>query len=177
METTPWLSAEEDRAWRAWMTMVERLRGQVARDLLVDSGLSESDYMVLVHLSEAEGHRVRMHDLAARLNWSKSRLSHQLNRMGARGLVSRASCPSDGRGTFAVLEPAGLAEIETAAPKHVVSVRRHLVDVLSPEQLTALADLAERVNDHLIGESACEAARAAAEGVGGVEPVEAAAAG
>jgi DNA-binding MarR family transcriptional regulator len=142
--------------------MVERLRGQVARDLFTDSRLSEPEYVVLVQLSEAEGRRVRMTDLAARLNWSKSRLSHQLARMQARGLVSREECPSDARGAFAVLGSCGLAELERAAPLHVESVRRHLIDVLEPVQLTQLADIAERVIQHLSGESACSAAREAA---------------
>jgi DNA-binding MarR family transcriptional regulator len=155
VDTTRWLTAEEDRAWRAWLAMTERLRAQVARDLLVDSGLSDADYVVLVNLSEADDHRVRMNDLAARLNWSKSRLSHQLARMQARGLVERAECPSDARGAFAVLAPAGLAEIERAAPMHVASVRRHLVDVLDAEQLSQLAGIAERVVEHLRGESVC----------------------
>jgi DNA-binding MarR family transcriptional regulator len=144
--------------------MHERLRAQVARDLQVDSGLSDADYMVLVHLSEANEHRVRMNDLAARLNWSKSRLSHQLARMQARGLVERAECPSDGRGAFAVLAPAGLAEIERAAPMHVASVRRHLIDVLDAEQLSQLAGIAERVVEHLRGESVCTEAASESEG-------------
>ena len=59
VEPTRWLTPSEDRAWRAWLAMTERVRAQIARDLLVDSGLSDADYMVLVHLSEAEGRRVR----------------------------------------------------------------------------------------------------------------------
>ena len=158
MEPTRWLTPTEDRAWRAWLAMTERLRAQIARDLLVDSGLSDADYMVLVHLSEAEGRRVRMNDLAARLNWSKSRLSHQLARMQARGLVEREECPSDARGAFAVLGACGLAEIERAAPKHVASVRRHLIDVLDAEQLSQLSAIAEVVTGHLRSQSACTAA-------------------
>src|ERR1700722_3804965 len=118
MDAIRWLEPEEDRAWRAWLAMTERLRGQISRDLLMDSGLSDADYMVLVHISESEEHRVRLTDLAARLNWSKSRLSHQLDRMQSRGLVRREDCPSDGGGTFAVLGPCGEAEIKQAAPKH-----------------------------------------------------------
>jgi DNA-binding MarR family transcriptional regulator len=155
VEQTRWLTPSEDRAWRAWLAMAERLRAQIARDLLADSGLSDPDYMVLVHLSEAEGRRVRMNDLAARLNWSKSRLSHQLARMQARGLVQREECPSDARGAFAVLGAGGLAEIERAAPRHVASVRRHLIDVLDAEQLSQLAAIAELVVGHLRTQSAC----------------------
>jgi DNA-binding MarR family transcriptional regulator len=135
--------------------MSERVRSQIARDLLVDSSLSDADYMVLVHLSEAEDRRVRMTDLADRLNWSKSRLSHQLARMQARGLVEREECPSDARGAFAVLGAGGLAEIERAAPKHVVSVRRHLIDVLDAEQLSQLATIAELIVDHLRNQGGC----------------------
>jgi DNA-binding MarR family transcriptional regulator len=162
--STRWLTPAEDRAWRAWLAMAERLRAQVARDLLVDSGLSDADYMVLVNLSEAEGHRIRMQDLAARLHWSKSRLSHQLARMQTRGLVEREECPSDARGAYAVLAAGGLAAIEEAAPKHVDSVRRHLIDVLDADQLAALADISERVTGHLRGESLCTAV---AEATGG----------
>jgi DNA-binding MarR family transcriptional regulator len=158
VEPTRWLTPSEDRAWRAWLAMAERLRAQIARDLLVDTGLSDADYVVLVHLSEAEGRRLRMNDLAARLNWSKSRLSHQLARMQARGLVQREECSSDARGAFAVLAACGLAEIERAAPKHVASVRRHLIDVLDAEQLSQLAAIAELIAGHLRTQSACAAA-------------------
>jgi DNA-binding MarR family transcriptional regulator len=170
MDSTRWLTPAEDRAWRAWLAMTERLRSQIGRDLQADSGLSDPDYMVLVHLSEAEDHRMRMTDLAARLNWSKSRLSHQLARMQARGLVQRDECPSDARGAFAVLGPCGLAEIERAAPLHVASVRRHLIDVLDEAQLEQLAVIGEQVVDHLRGESACQSALAAgeAEAAGGL---------
>ena len=157
VEPTRWLTPSEDRAWRAWLAMTERVRAQIARDLLVDSGLSDADYMVLVHLSEAEGRRVRMNDLAARLNWSKSRLSHQLARMQARGLVQREECPSDARGAYAVLGACGLAEIERAAPMHLASVRRHLIDVLDAEQLSQLSAIAELVVGQLRTHGACTA--------------------
>jgi DNA-binding MarR family transcriptional regulator len=158
METTRWLEPEEDRAWRAWLAMTERLRSQISRDLLMDSGLSDADYMVLVHISESEDHRIRLTDLAARLDWSKSRLSHQLDRMQSRGLVRREDCPSDARGTFAVLGPCGEAEIKQAAPKHVDSVRRHLIDVLDADQVRQLADIAERIVGHLRTQSGCSEA-------------------
>ncbi len=161
MDSVPWLTPAEDRAWRAWLAMAERLRSQIGHDLQADSGLSDADYMVLVHLSEAEDHRMRMTDLAARLNWSKSRLSHQLARMQARALVERDGCSSDGRGAFAVLGAGGLAEIQRAAPQHVASVRRHLIDVLDEVQLEQLAAIAERVVAHLRGQSACRPAVAA----------------
>jgi DNA-binding MarR family transcriptional regulator len=161
------LDEDEMRAWRGWMVMSDRLRSQIARDLQTDSGLSDADYMVLVELSEAADHRVRMTDLADRLDWSKSRLSHQVGRMEARGLLRREECASDGRGAFAVLADCGLGEIQQAAPSHVASVRRHLIDLLNRDEVLQLGKIAGKVLEHLRGESVCQEALAAAEGVEG----------
>ena len=157
------------RAWRGWLVMSDRLRSQIARDLQTDSGLSDADYMVLVELSEATDHRVRMTDLAARLDWSKSRLSHQVGRMEARGLLLREECASDGRGAFAVLGECGLAEIQRAAPSHVTSVRQHLIDLLDRDEVLQLGKIAGKVLEHLRGESVCQEALAAADGSEGSE--------
>jgi DNA-binding MarR family transcriptional regulator len=155
-----WLDEEEDRAWRSWLLMNARLRAQIARDLLTDSSMSWADYEVLVHISEAPDRRMRMSELALRLDWSKSRLSHQIARMEARGLLERQECPSDLRGAFAALTADGLAEISRAAPAHVASVRRHLIDVLDKDDLATMTELAERVLQHLGGESVCTEAAA-----------------
>jgi len=149
MTETRWLDAEEARAWRGWLSMADRLHSQLASDLLADSGLSYADYQILVHLSESPEGMVRMSDLADRLDWSKSRVSHQVSRMQARGLVRREECPSDARGAFAVLTEAGMNQIRSAAPGHVGSVRRHFVDLLGRDDLSTLASIAQRVLEHL----------------------------
>jgi len=157
MAAARWLDADEDRAWRGWLAMTDRLHSQLASDLLADSGLSYADYQILVHLSEAADHSIRMSDLATRLDWSKSRASHQVARMETRGLVRRQECSSDARGAFAVLTDAGMEQIRSAAPGHVQSVRRHFIDLLDPGDLEALAGISRRVLEHLRSESACSA--------------------
>jgi DNA-binding MarR family transcriptional regulator len=144
-----WLDEAEDRAWRGYRKMRALLDLQLSRDLAGDSGFSEADYDVLSHVSESPEHRIRLTDLAARMLWSKSRLSHQLTRMQQRGLVDRKEHPSDGRGTVVVLTPHGWDAIRAAAPGHLASVRRHLIDLLSPAQVAALGDIAETVVHHL----------------------------
>jgi DNA-binding MarR family transcriptional regulator len=146
---TQWLDEDENRAWRGFLLMSERLRAQVARDLQHDSALSDADFTVLVNLSEEPEGRMRMTDLATRMTWSKSRLSHQIGRMEARGLVRKEECPSDARGAFAALTPAGFDEIRRAAPSHLQSVRRNFVDLLDRDQLTQLAVISEKVLAHL----------------------------
>ena len=140
-----WLDPLESRAWRAWIQTGDVVRAQLARDLQQLCGLSDADYAVLVHVSERPDHRIRMSDLAAGLRWSKSRLSHQVGRMEVRGLLRREECPSDARGSFAVLTPCGLREIEAAAPHHVASVRRHFIDRLDRGQLAALAAIGDSI--------------------------------
>jgi DNA-binding MarR family transcriptional regulator len=134
--------------------MSDLLRGQIMRDLQTETGLSEADFVVLVHLSEATGSRMRMTDLASALRWSKSRLSHQFTRMEARGLVVREGCSEDARLTYAELTPWGRSEIVRAAPIHVESVRRHFIDRLDDVQLAALSAIADVVTGPLLASGA-----------------------
>jgi len=144
-----WLDEREQRAWRGLIRMQAQLGAHLRRSLVRDSGLSDADYDVLVHLSEAPEDRLRIFELVRALQWEKSRLSHQLRRMEQRGLLERSECPTDGRGAFVSLTPEGRAAIEAAAPRHVAEVRRHFVDVLTPEQLDVLGDIAETVLESL----------------------------
>ncbi|WP_067829065.1 MarR family winged helix-turn-helix transcriptional regulator [Actinomadura kijaniata] len=144
-----WLDEAEYRAWLGYRRMRLLLDAQVSRDLAADSGLSMPDYDVLSALSEAPGHRWRLTRLADRMLWSKSRLSRHVARMEQRGLVRREECPDDGRGASIALTDEGLRAIREAAPDHVGSVRRHFIDLLTPEQVAALAGIAGVVLDHL----------------------------
>lgn len=143
------MTPSEQRAWRAYRRMRARLDLQLSRDLAHDSGLSESDYDVLSNVSEAEGQRLRLKDLAALMLWSPSRLSHHVARMQQRGLVVREECVSDGRGAVVALTPKGWRTIKAAAPGHVESVRRYLIDVLTPAEIESLGRIAEKVVNHL----------------------------
>ncbi|MFI6502997.1 MarR family winged helix-turn-helix transcriptional regulator [Nonomuraea typhae] len=144
-----WLDPAEDRAWRGFRRLFLLLTREVNRDLAQESGLSEPDYDVLSNLSEAPGSRVRLTELAAHMKWSKSRLSHHLTRMQQRGLVGREEHPSDGRGAVIVLTEQGLNTIREAAPGHVESVRRHFIDLLTPEQIAAFGEISWTVVDRL----------------------------
>jgi DNA-binding MarR family transcriptional regulator len=145
---TNWLSAEEQRAWRAYRRMVLLVDSAVARELARDSGLSMPDYLVLSALSEAAENRCRLTDLAGRMQWSASRLSHHVTRMEQRGLVTRADCTEDLRAAYVVLTDVGWDAIRTAAPDHVASVRTHLIDLLEESDIAALTAIGEKVAAH-----------------------------
>ncbi|MEV0144150.1 MULTISPECIES: MarR family winged helix-turn-helix transcriptional regulator [unclassified Nonomuraea] len=140
-----WLDDDEFRAWIGYRRMRLLLDAQVSQDLLRESGLSAPDYDVLSALTSSEGHRRRLTELADRMLWSKSRLSRHIGRMEQRGLVSREECESDARGSVVALTEHGLRTIQEAAPRHVESVRRHFVDLLTSEQIQALGGIAETV--------------------------------
>lgn len=145
MSEPGWLNTSESRAWRGYQQMSAQLEALLHRNLLRDTGLSLSDYAVLVHLSEAPDGVLRAFELGSALQWEKSRLSHHLRRMEKRGLVERQTCESDGRGLFVVLTSEGKDAIESAAPSHVADVRRYLIDVLTHDQLQTLAEISEKV--------------------------------
>ena len=146
---TNWLSREEQDAWRAWLDATLQLNNQLSRDLHEAHGLTLADYEILVHLSESPDRRMRMSELADKVLSSRSRLSHQIDRMERAALVAREHCVDDRRGSFAVLTDHGWEVLVKAAPDHVASVRRHLVDVLDTQEFAALGASCRRISDRL----------------------------
>ncbi|QKW14214.1 MarR family winged helix-turn-helix transcriptional regulator [Verrucosispora sp. NA02020] len=144
---TPWLSADEERAWRAFRRLLVALPARLDRDLVRDSGLSPADYEVLSTLSEKTDRRWALKDLAAKMEWSRSRLSHHATRMQARGLVAREPDPQDARGCLLRLTDDGFGVLERAAPPHVESVRTRFLDHLDADELALLRDLSTRIAD------------------------------
>ena len=143
-----WLTDDEQQAWRATIQLSQLLLRQLDREL-VAHGLNGRDYEILVNLSEAPDHRLRMTDLADATSQSRSRLSHPVSRMEQRGLVRRDDCEGDKRGTFAVLTKAGFEAIERVAPYHVEQVRRHYIDRLTPQQLEEIRSTFQPIVDYL----------------------------
>jgi DNA-binding MarR family transcriptional regulator len=135
-----WLNEEEKRAWTAFTTAHALLFRRLEERLKHDFDLSGLQYEILARLSGAPNRELRMAELACALVNSKSGLTYQIGQMEKVGLVHRRSCPSDERAVFAVLTDEGMALLERAAPGHVDLVRELLIDVLTPDQVRALAD-------------------------------------
>ncbi|MFI8893430.1 MarR family winged helix-turn-helix transcriptional regulator [Streptomyces paradoxus] len=144
-ETVRWLTPEEQRAWRGFVRLHERLGGRLGRLLQSESQVSSADFAVLVHLTDSPEGRRRYQDLARALEWEKSRMSHHIARMAGRGMVVREECPEDGRGAFVVITDVGRAAIEAAAPRHVEAVRELFLDHVTPAELRVLTEISERV--------------------------------
>ena len=145
MAATRWLDDTEMRAWLALLQVHGVLFDQLDRELQRDHDLSAAEYEVLVNLEQADAHRLRMSDLADQALVTRSRLTHTVDRLEREGLVRREACPTDRRGSFAVLTRAGFKRLARAAPSHLESVRARLFDRLDPAQVAALADALEVV--------------------------------
>lgn len=142
---TRWLDPDQQRSWRAWISCSQLLGDRLGRDLVDATGLSMADYEILVRLSEQPERRMRMSELAQATLSSRSRLSHQIDRMEQVGLVRRETCDSDKRGLNAVMTEHGWDVLVAAAPSHVASVREHFVDVLTPQEFEALGAACAKV--------------------------------
>ncbi|MGW6686423.1 MarR family winged helix-turn-helix transcriptional regulator [Streptomyces sp. NPDC054961] len=140
MAETRWLDDREMRAWEGFLAASALVNRRLDQQLKDDSGLSHPQYEILVRLARAPEGELRMTELANGLINSKSGLTYQVTQMEKAGLVRRRTCPSDVRGVYAVLTETGRARLAEAAPGHVTTVREILVDVLTREQLDALAD-------------------------------------
>jgi DNA-binding MarR family transcriptional regulator len=153
VDQTRWLDEREQRTWRAFVGATQLLFDQLDRELQRDAGMPHAYYQILATLSEAPGRALRMHELAARTRSSRSRLSHAVARLEARGWVGRESCPTDKRGQFAVLTEAGFAALAAAAPGHVEGVRAHLFDRLTGDQVRQLREISQAVLEPLRAEA------------------------
>jgi len=144
-----WLNEREDRAWRSVMAMQEGLAEFLERQLRSRCGLSNADFQVLAHLSEAPEGRLRSFQLSRLLRWEKSRLSQHLGRMQTRGLVVRERCSDDRRGAVVAITARGTQIIEAAAPQHLADVRSAFIDQLTAAELATLTAIADKVRAQL----------------------------
>ncbi|MGC8510686.1 MAG: MarR family winged helix-turn-helix transcriptional regulator [Acidimicrobiales bacterium] len=136
-------AATADRVWRRLAQLHHHLEAELGRGLGAH-GLSHPDYLVLATLDEVIDGRRRLVELARDLGWEKSRTSHHIARMCARGLVTKSTCPTDRRGAFVVLTDQGRRARARAAPHYLADVRR-LLGSVTPTQLAALEAVANVV--------------------------------
>lgn len=131
-QETRWLTPSQQVIWRNWLNAVAWINEQLNAELRPHN-LDLNEYEVLVVLSESPGRCIRMSQLAEGANQSRSRLTHTVKRMEAEGLITRETAVHDRRGVIAQLTDKGFDVLTRAAPDHVASVRRVLIDPMSEE--------------------------------------------
>jgi len=144
-EPIRWLSEEELQAWMALAAMLTKLPAALDRQLQRDAGLTHFEYRVLIGLSRAPEHTLRMSELADFTASQLPRLSQVATRLERRGWLSRHPDPTDGRSTLTSLTDEGMAKLKVSAPGHVTAVRRLVFDSISATQVRQMAQIARRI--------------------------------
>ncbi|MET0864352.1 MAG: MarR family transcriptional regulator [Nakamurella sp.] len=149
--STNWLSTGEQAAWRAWLDTYRLLLPALDRQLQSESQASFTDFEVLVQLSEVVGHRMRMSEIADRTISTRSAITRTVDRLVARGWVSRVRSTDDQRGFYAELTDLGTQVLQDMAPGHVAAVRANLIDLLTESELASLQNIGEKVRSRIGG--------------------------
>ncbi len=137
------------QAWQVFIETSVRLQTLLDEDLKASAGMSLADYQVLMLLHDAPNRRLRMGDLSARLVFSSSRLSYQIDSLARRGWLYRARAGEDGRGSYAVLTQAGVDAFRAAARHHARCVDQLFTNALTASDGPVLGDIMTRLADHL----------------------------
>jgi DNA-binding MarR family transcriptional regulator len=145
-----WLDTGQQRAWLAYIRVQLRLTYEMNRQLLADSRMSLPDYDVLTALSVAEEGRMQITVLAAQIGWERSRVSHHVRRMNARGLVTCDLSAADRRVTEVTLADQGRQALAAAAPGHVDLVRHLFFGGLPASLVEPLSEALESVYANII---------------------------
>jgi DNA-binding MarR family transcriptional regulator len=155
--TTPTqgLSEQELAAWRGLLRTHAMLVKRLDAELEAEHGLPLTSYEVLLHLWNAEGGKMRMCDVAESVLLSRSGLTRLVDRLERDGLVERAACADDARGSYAKLTDLGRQKLEEARGTHLAGVREHFLAHLSPQHLDVLGEAWERVGSSGAGGGSC----------------------
>ena len=145
---TQWLSPAEMAAWRTYIETTGDLMRAIEKDL-APFGLDRGDYQLLAMLSEAPDQRLRLCDLADSLRLTRSGLTRRMEGVLKKKLVARVQSEEDGRVAYAHITPKGFDLLKTAAPKHLESVRRLMVDLSTPTEIKAVASAFGKISANL----------------------------
>jgi DNA-binding MarR family transcriptional regulator len=144
----PRMTSGELAIWRSLIETTAELT-RILSTQLQESGLSAADYQVLLALTEADGKQLRSSQLAARIDWERSRLSHHLARMERRGLITRTGCATDSRGAEVSLTDAGARMFRRASAPHLRAIKKYFADALTPQQFADLDGILQALRGHL----------------------------
>lgn len=160
MDEVRWLDGAEQQAWRSLISGMTALERRLERELVEHFDISMDDYAILVILSEAPDHRVRMSRLSSDALIPKPQVTYRIGRLERRGTVARVPCEDDARGMWATLTEEGYDLLEGAAAHHVRNVRELVLDQMTREEFLAVGRAMQAVYRASSGDEAAAAYRA-----------------
>ena len=139
----------DSEAWRAFHKIGTRLLPHLGRQITNHSGITSSEYVVLMALSELPKASVNLNRLAIGLGWETSRMSHQITRMQESGLVKKIQSESDARCFDVSITPAGRRIAEKSVPLQSLEINHCFSEVLTNKQKEALIEISEAIAAHM----------------------------
>jgi DNA-binding MarR family transcriptional regulator len=146
---TKWLNSAEMTAWRSFIETTGDLMKAIEKDL-EPFGLDRGDYQLLAMLSEAPDNKLRMCDLAESLRLTRSGLTRRMEGVLKRKLVTRVQSADDGRVAYVQMTAKGMELLKKAAPHHLESVRRLMIDILNPNEIKAIGTAFNKIAENLV---------------------------
>ena len=147
------LTPDEEILWRALMRIIATLPRLLDEDLTRSTGVSLTEYVTLMNLSEAPDREMRLTDLANASGLSLSRISRIVEDLRTRGLVTKRRASDDNRGNIATLTPAGRRRLKKAYPDHLLSARRRVVDRVDPASLAEVGRVLNTMAEAIVDSS------------------------
>jgi len=147
----PDLGDMEQRCWQMFLESSTRLLEMLNRRLVNTHQLTMFDFLVLNVLAKSRHGSARMGDLAQALVVRPSRVTQQIQRLEAEGLVRRSRSTHDGRGVIASITREGRVRVKPAAYTYGRDIRKHYLDQMPRNQMIAIGDSCRRVSAPLKG--------------------------
>ncbi|QQO07845.1 MarR family winged helix-turn-helix transcriptional regulator [Breznakiella homolactica] len=140
------LTEADMKIWRMYKETFKLIFNRILKDSYDATGVSDGDFMVLDLLTRAGTGGLRQQELADKMDWSKSRLSHHLTRMEKRELVEKQSLEK-GNAVQVGLTPKGIAALEAVRPVIANGIKRYFIDLLTDQDRKWIAGLAARAKE------------------------------
>ena len=132
-------------AWVSFLRSHAAITRELSAQLQREHGLTLNDYEVLLHLSYAEGEMMRRVDLAGRILLTASGITRLLEGLERSGFVSKETCASDARVSYAKLTEPGAEKLREAAVTHLRGIDELFTSRYSGSELATLAELLSRL--------------------------------
>ena len=145
------LAPGEQAAWRALLAVANRALEQIDHALQKQANMTLTDFEILHALSESDGRRLRMSELADKVFVSRSRLTYRVDRLTAVGFVMREECEDDRRGLWAILTDKGEVALAEATPDHHAGIRRLLFAEMDGSEVGVFGSVVQSIADRLDG--------------------------
>ena len=130
-------------AWEALFRAQHEVFGEISGDF-ERAALSQAEYDVLLTVTRGPEMTARLRDVTANMLISQPSVSRLVDRMVARGLLSKCADPDDGRGSLVHATDEGAAAFRVLALKHGSAIAERM-SVLNDAELSALRELTAKL--------------------------------